>query len=185
MLVIADTSPLNYLVLIDAVDCLPRLYPGVVLPRGAWQELQHPDAPQVVVKWARSLPNWIAVRDAPQSIDPELPTLGEGEKQAIALAEFYRSETAVLLLLDEVDARRRAAARQLATTGTLGVLKAAAAMGWVDLSDASDRLRRTNFRVASALLDDLLAKRSRKEEARRETIVLTSGRHPGSCGYSC
>ena len=33
MLVMADTSPLNYLILIDAVDLLPRLYQRVFFLR--------------------------------------------------------------------------------------------------------------------------------------------------------
>jgi predicted nucleic acid-binding protein len=31
MLVIADTSPLNYLILVDAIELLPRLYPQIIL----------------------------------------------------------------------------------------------------------------------------------------------------------
>jgi len=31
--VISDTSPLNYLVLIDEIDVLPRLYGRVIIPR--------------------------------------------------------------------------------------------------------------------------------------------------------
>src|SRR5215472_13194093 len=60
MLVIADTSPLNYLILIDAVELLPRLYKCVVLPHAALDELKHPCVPAAVSKWANSLPPWIA-----------------------------------------------------------------------------------------------------------------------------
>jgi predicted nucleic acid-binding protein len=112
MLVIADTSPLNYLILIDALELLPRLYPQVILPRGAWQELQHADAPAPVKHWAQALPDWIEVREAPVPIDLGLETLGKGEQEAIALAELYRSESPVLLLLDERAAREHAAARK-------------------------------------------------------------------------
>jgi predicted nucleic acid-binding protein len=35
VLVIADTSPLNYLILIDAVELLPPLYERIVLPDAA------------------------------------------------------------------------------------------------------------------------------------------------------
>ena len=167
MLVIADTSPLNYLILIDALEFLPRLYPQVILPRGAWQELQHAGAPTPVKQWAQSLPDWIEVREAPVPIDPDLEALGKGEQEAIALAELYRSESPVLLLLDERAAREHAAARKIASTGTLGVLRAAAARGWIDLAAALDRLRQTNFRVTSVLLQELLAEeaeRRRKEE---------------------
>ena len=166
MLVIADTSPLNYLILIDAVDLLPRLYQRVVLPQAAWDELTHPYAPATVSKWANSLPRWIEIQHAPSSAnsDSTLASLGSGEREAIALAELYRSQTEVLLLLDENAARKQAAARQLAVTGTLGVVKAAAEQGWIDLAQAFARLRQTNFRVSQELLQHLLDKSARRKD---------------------
>ncbi len=167
MLVIADTTPLNYLILIDSIQLLPRLYQQVILPRATWQELQHADTPSAVAQWARVLPDWVEVREAPESTDPALKALGQGEKQALALAKLYRHETEVLLLLDEQAARQQAAARQIAATGTLGVLRAAAAQGWVDLAQAFGRLWQTDFRVTATLLQELLdedAERQQKAE---------------------
>src|SRR5215831_2877237 len=166
MLVIADTSPLNYLILIDAVDLLPRLYQRVVLPQAAWDELKHSRAPTAVSNWANSLPSGIEVRQAPSSAhsDPALSSLGSGEREAIALAELYRGETEVLLLLDEEAARKQAASRQLAATGTLGVLKSAAEQGWIDLAQAFARLRQTNFRVSQELLQQLLNEHAHRKE---------------------
>src|SRR5690349_9518745 len=101
MLVIADTSPLNYLILIDAVELLPRLYRQIILPQAAWEELQQPGAPAAVSRWANTLPFWVEIRKPPTvaSIDPDLASLGNGEREAIILAELYRKETQVLLLL--------------------------------------------------------------------------------------
>ena len=45
MIVIADTSPINYLVLIDAVDILPRIFDCVLIPKAVSQsfsKLKHP-----------------------------------------------------------------------------------------------------------------------------------------------
>jgi predicted nucleic acid-binding protein len=156
MLVIADTTPLNYLILLDAIELLPRLYPQVILPHGAWLELQQAGAPPVVAHWARALPDWIEVREAPLSSDPALAALGAGEREAITLAELYRSQSAVLLLLDEQAARQLAEFRRLPATGTLGILKAAAAAGWIDLAAVFVRLRQTNFRASASLLQTLL-----------------------------
>ena len=60
-MVIADTAPLNYLVLIDAVDLLSRLYDGVVIPKIVHAELQSARAPVKVSRWAARLPSWIEV----------------------------------------------------------------------------------------------------------------------------
>lgn len=158
MLVIADTSPLNYLILIDAVELLPRLYRRIVLPAAAWEELKHPAAPDAVSVWANALPVWVEVRGAPSPppADAGLVTLGAGERETIALAESYRSQTDVLLLLDDEAAREQAAARRLSATGTLGVLKSAAEHGWIDLREAFSRLQQTNFRASRGLLQALL-----------------------------
>ncbi|MBV9226133.1 MAG: hypothetical protein JOZ45_03815 [Acidobacteriaceae bacterium] len=86
MLVIADTSPLNYLILIDAVELLPRLYEQVILPRAAWQEMQHVAAPPAVTQWAYRLPSWVQFCEAPELIDPALNALGRGERQALAVS---------------------------------------------------------------------------------------------------
>ena len=40
MIVIADTTPLNYLVLIDRDQVLPQLYGRVLIPVAVWQEFQ-------------------------------------------------------------------------------------------------------------------------------------------------
>jgi hypothetical protein len=45
MIVVADTTPLNYLVLIDEAELLPALFKRVFLPNAAWRELQDPETP--------------------------------------------------------------------------------------------------------------------------------------------
>jgi predicted nucleic acid-binding protein len=55
MVVIAGTSPVNYLVLIAAIDILPKLYGGVTIPLPGLEERRHLDAPHPVVEWANDL----------------------------------------------------------------------------------------------------------------------------------
>lgn len=43
MIVVADTSPLNYLVLIGEADLLYRLYGRVLIPQAVLSELEHPE----------------------------------------------------------------------------------------------------------------------------------------------
>ena len=43
MIVIADTTPLNYLVLIGGVDILPELYGRILIPLAVWKEFQRPE----------------------------------------------------------------------------------------------------------------------------------------------
>jgi predicted nucleic acid-binding protein len=48
MTVISNTSPLNYLALIDLPDILPILFGRVLIPEAVWHELRSPEAPQPV-----------------------------------------------------------------------------------------------------------------------------------------
>jgi predicted nucleic acid-binding protein len=45
MVVVADTSPINYLVLIEPIDLLTRLYTRILIPPAVLAELKHPLAP--------------------------------------------------------------------------------------------------------------------------------------------
>jgi predicted nucleic acid-binding protein len=57
MIVVSDTSPLNYLVLIGEVDLLPKLFAKVYIPPSVIEELTRLKTPDVVRTWAQSPPN--------------------------------------------------------------------------------------------------------------------------------
>jgi len=148
MTVISNTSPLNYLALIDLQDLLPALFGRVLIPEAVWHELGSPAAPQPVKAWLDTSPSWLDRRVVSQ-VPPELQHLDSGEREAIALAQTV---TASLVLLDEKRGRRVARDLGLAVSGTLGVLDLAARRGLVDLADALERLERTTFRATPRLL---------------------------------
>jgi hypothetical protein len=50
-LIIADTGPINYLVLIGHIDLLPTLFERVILPSAVQAELTDADAPPLVRSW--------------------------------------------------------------------------------------------------------------------------------------
>jgi hypothetical protein len=52
MIVVADTSPINYLVLIGQIEILPRLYTRITIPSAVLKELKHPVAPEPVRDWS-------------------------------------------------------------------------------------------------------------------------------------
>src|SRR2546422_3374932 len=68
--VVDDTSPLNYLVLIEAIDLLPRLYRRVLIPQEVFQKLREPGAPPPVSAWIDEPPDWLEVRLAPWVVNP-------------------------------------------------------------------------------------------------------------------
>src|SRR6188474_3324959 len=99
MLVVTDTSPINYLVLLAQTAVLPALYTHVVLPPAVVTELQDMEAPEAVRTWVADLPAWCVVRRPTllEAVDTFL-YLGAGERDAIVLAQELRAD---VLLIDE------------------------------------------------------------------------------------
>lgn len=59
--VVSDTSPLHYLVLVGAVHYLPRLFSEVLIPPAVATELIHPNTPREVSSWATQAPAWLKI----------------------------------------------------------------------------------------------------------------------------
>ena len=159
MIVIADTTPLNYLVLIDRVDVLPQLYGRVLIPLAVWEELQRPETPEAVRAWVAQPPAWLEIRPVEKNLDSAVQNLGAGECEAIALAEELHADR---LIMDDRAARRVATQRNLIVIGTLGVLVEAVQRGLIDFSDAIARLQRTSFHVSPEVLNPLLQRYGKK-----------------------
>lgn len=155
MVVVADTSPVNYLVLIAQIDILPRLYTRILIPPAVLAELNHPLAPTPVREWARNAPTWLEVLTPQGSL--VLPKLDLGETQAITLAIEVHAE---VLIIDEQAGRQEALRRGLKVAGTLSVLDEADRAGFVIFDDAVAQLRRTSFRLSQTVLAEIRQKRS-------------------------
>jgi predicted nucleic acid-binding protein len=153
-LAVADTGPVHYLVLIGAIDLLPKLFGQVLTPEAVQAELLHPEAPVVVRGWVAAAPAWFRVLPTPADGDLDFRTLDEGERAAIALASSLRPD---IILMDDRAGVAAARSKGFAVTGTLGVLDRAARRGLIDLQAAFATLRATNFHARQDLLDRLLA----------------------------
>ena len=152
MIVVADSSSLNYLVLIARIDILQELYGRIYVPASVILELSDVGAPSSVQEWVRKLPDWIESRNITNH-DQTLSSLGRGEQDGIALAQALDAE---LILLDDKTARKAAKRRALHVTGTLGVLGEAAKIGLVNLEVVIGELRKTNFRASDSLISEIL-----------------------------
>jgi predicted nucleic acid-binding protein len=135
-LVVADTSPIYYLLSIDQIYLLPRLFGSVFVPDAVHQELCHPAAPPVVSNWVAGIPVWAEVTAVEVIGDAALQPLGAGERAAITLALSLHAD---LILIDERKGTAVALSKGFEVTGTLGVLGLAARHGLVDLADAFAR----------------------------------------------
>ena len=83
-LVIADTGPINYLVLIERIDLLPALFQKVILPSAVQRELDDRDTPPSVRDWIAHPPAWVEVSETPSGYcdDESLEGLDECEQAA-------------------------------------------------------------------------------------------------------
>jgi predicted nucleic acid-binding protein len=157
MIVVADTSPINYLVLIEEIDILAKMYGSVVIPRAVREELLRPSAPEVVRTWIVQLPAWLEVRSPVNLPDASLVSLDPGERDAIMLALELPADQ---LIVDDRLGRQEAQRRGIPVMGTLGVLREASSLGLLDLRTAVKRLEATSFHIAPEVLARLLKTRS-------------------------
>lgn len=162
MIVVADTTPLRYLILIEHTHILQALYGRVLVPPAVSSELSQEHTPEIVQQWIANRPDWIRIQAPTREIVAVDQSLGTGGLAAIALAEEVSADA---VLIDDRDGRREAERRGLPVLGTLRVLADAAEHGLADLPEAFDRLRHTNFRASEPLLQSLLA----RDAARRGT----------------
>ena len=108
MIVVSDTSPLNYLILVQAVEVLPAIFDRVYIPERVVAELNHPAIPAQVAEWISAPPAWLIIR-SPLKTESEL-RLDPGETHAISLALELHADW---LLIDEWAGRNAAKSRGL------------------------------------------------------------------------
>ncbi len=160
-LIVADTSPINYLILIGHIDILEQLFEKVFMPAAVRNELADKEAPSAVREWIAAPPAWLEIRSvATDTGDVAMQRLNEGEQEAITLAVSLKAD---LLLIDERQGATVARGKGLAVTGTIGVLDLAAKRGLLDLREAFDRLKQTSFRYPAEIIENLLKHRPPKK----------------------
>ena len=153
MIVVSDTSPICYLLLINQIEILQVLYNVVTIPQTVADELSASESPPLVKNWITQRPNWLQIQAIETIQSIELEKLDPGEREAILLAEQLKAD---LVILDDKAARGIALKRGLRIIGLLGILKDAARAGLLDLERTFEQLREIGFWVAPSLLEQLL-----------------------------
>ena len=127
-IIIADSSPLIGLARIEHLGLLPQLARRIGVPRAVWTEVTsaRTDAPGASEVAAQT---WIEVLEADwQVVAPLLIMVGQGEAEAIALAQ---RESSSILLLDDLRARKLADRLGLRRMGTVALLGQAKREGMI------------------------------------------------------
>jgi predicted nucleic acid-binding protein len=161
MIIVSDTSPLNYLVLLGIVDIFPKMFGKVIVPPAVMTELTRPETPATVRAWAGSPPEWLRI-EVPAAILPGLD-LDLGETEAISIAAIHKADA---LLIDDRKGRLAAEQRKITTISTLTVLEGAARRDLISLPKVVEQLAATNFRIKRSLLDEALTRDAARRNPR-------------------
>lgn len=152
MIVVTDTSPLNYLILVEAVHVMPRLFSDIYTAREVIRELEHERTPAAVRDWAKSPPDWLRVLSPSRRL-PDTARLDPGEADAISLAKELPASA---LLMDERKGRRVAQGLGLVVIGTLAVIELAAERGLLELRPVLEALEGTTCRLPEGFVQAAL-----------------------------
>ena len=69
MIVVSNTSPINYLILIGQIDLLPKLFRQITIPQAVYSELFDKEAPKLVRTWIATPPDWLKIQPTSQDSD--------------------------------------------------------------------------------------------------------------------
>ncbi|MCB9033059.1 MAG: DUF3368 domain-containing protein [Chitinophagales bacterium] len=142
--IISDASILIVFHKIDELDLLLKVYEKLIV------------TPEVVEEFGEQLPNWITVQSVKDRKYFNLlkTQVDAGEASAIALATEFDE---VLLLLDDLKARKLAIQLNLKITGTLGIIHKAKQMKIIDeVKPIINKLLQTNFRISNNIIEEIL-----------------------------
>ncbi len=153
MIIVSDTTPLHYLILINKADLLPTLFGRILIPEAVFAEITRERAPIAVREWMKTPPEWLEIRSTTY-LPEDITGLGKGETEAVALAIEEKAEA---VLMDDRKAIREAREHDLVVITTLGILELAARKEMIDLEGVIGDLRQTSFRLpAEEIVEEFL-----------------------------
>jgi predicted nucleic acid-binding protein len=120
MIIVSDTTPLRYLIEIEKAHILESLFEKIVIPQAVFNDLQRPKTPQPVKEWIVNHPAWLEVRQADLSLYTPRKRIGDGEREAFALALELQADA---VLLDDKGAMVEAKRLGLVTIRTFDILR--------------------------------------------------------------
>ena len=155
MTVVSNAGPLIALARIEKTEFLPQLYGDIVIPPAVREEVIGTDKER---KGAETLASAEWLHTVPVSNQMGVTFLRErldaGESEAIVLALELGAD---FLLIDEAPGRKRADARGIPLTGTLGVLLFAKEQRLIDtVAPVLDQLVHAGFRMGEDLYREIL-----------------------------
>jgi len=152
---VTNASPLIFLAKLERLDLLKASADEVLVPPAVLDEIMALDD-KAAESVRQASEDWLRQQAPTNRSEVELLRIeiGDGESEAIALA---REVGAARVVLDDLDARRKARLLGLTPVGTIGLLLAARLRGDLpSLKAEIDRLLQFGFRVSDALVTRVL-----------------------------
>lgn len=143
-IVISDTSCLIIFDRIERLDILQKVYGAIHI------------TPEIAEEFGASLPEWGQIEEVrDKKYQKFLETqVDQGEVSVIALSVEKENS---LLILDDLRARKLANQLELEFTGSLGIINKAKEKGIIQkIKPLTDKLKRTDFRIADRVINYLL-----------------------------
>jgi predicted nucleic acid-binding protein len=143
-IVISDTSTLIIFRKINNFDLLAKVYGELIT------------TPEIAKEFGENLPKWIIIQSVKDKKYQEFleTQVDLGEASAIALAKELDD---VLLLLDDLKARKLATRLNLKYTGAIGIITKAKQLLIIEtVKPLIDKLIATNFRISKKIIDEIL-----------------------------
>ena len=142
--VISDTSTLILFQKIEEFQLLQQVYVELIT------------TPEIALEYGDVLPDWIKIQEvSDKKYQYFLETqVDSGEASAIALATEHED---VLLLIDDLKARKLAKKLNLRITGALGVIHKAKQLSLIDkVKPLIDKILLTDFRIADNIVAEII-----------------------------
>lgn len=142
--VISDTSVLVVLHKIDELNILDKVYSEIIT------------TPEVAEEFGEKLPEWIKIQSVTDKKYQKLleTQIDYGEASAIALASEIED---VLLLLDDLKARKLAHQLNFSYTGVLGVIHKAKELSIISkVKPLIKKILKTDFHISNKIIEELL-----------------------------
>ncbi|WP_298908398.1 hypothetical protein [uncultured Nostoc sp.] len=86
MIIVSNTSPINYLILIGQINLLPELFGQIIIPLAVHSELSNASTPPFVQAWIATPSTWLKIQVVNQPSDEIVELLDPGEREVILLA---------------------------------------------------------------------------------------------------
>jgi len=150
-----NASPLIYLSRAGLLDLLQVIAPEIVVPQTVAAEILRRDATDVTAQ-AIQQNDWLKVLQTPP-IPPEITawSLGAGESAVLSWALANKNTEAIV---DDLAARRCAAALQIPVRGTLGIVLTAKQRGEISAArPLLEKLRQNGMYLSDKVLNQALS----------------------------